>query len=159
GRQTDFLAPIVNWLRDHQRDMLDIIEVREAIETKAVYLAAGRATEEDLEKLESALAQMEEHVSRGEVDKATELGRVFHRLLCEASGNNFLRTLADNILQAIAEPRYSILVMPGRAHVSVEEHRAILEALAAEDPEAAVSAMLDHMVSVKRALSSLAEDK
>lgn len=158
GRQANFLAPILNWLRDHQRDMLDIIEVREAIESKAVFLAAERAGDGELNKLESVLAEMEQHVIRGEVDKATELDRVFHRLLCDASGNNFLRTLADNIVEALAEPRYSILVVPGRAQVSLMEHRAILDGLKAGDPEAAVSAMMAHMLSVKRALSSLLAD-
>ncbi len=159
GRQKDFLAPILNWLSDHQRDMLDIIEVREAIESKAVYLAAQRAAEDDLHELESVLGQMERHVTRGEVDKATELDRVFHRMLCDVSGNNFLRTLADNILQALAEPRYSILVVPGRAEVSLAEHRAILDGIRTSDPDAAVAAMLAHMQSVKRSLSSLPVDK
>lgn len=158
GRQNDFLEPILNWLRDHQRDLLDIIEVREAIESKAVYLAAKRAADADLHKLEAVLAEMEQHVVRGEVDKATELDRVFHRQLCDASGNNFLRTLADNILQVLEEIRYSILVVPGRAQVSLMEHRAILDGLKAHDPEGAVSAMLAHMLSVKGALSSLLAD-
>jgi GntR family transcriptional repressor for pyruvate dehydrogenase complex len=158
GRQTDFLAPMLNWLRDHQRDMLDIVEVREAIETKAVFLAAQRVGDGELQKLEAVLEEMEQHNKHGEMDKVSELDRVFHRLLCDASGNNFLRMLADNIVQALAEPRYSILVVPGRAQVSLSEHRAILEALRAGDPDLAVSAMFAHMQSVKRALSSLPVD-
>lgn len=159
GQKLDFLSPILNWLSNHQQDLLEIIEVREAIESKAVFLAARRVTPEELQKLEAALREMEEHVDDGEVDKATEADRAFHYLLCDASGNNFLRMLADNIVEALAEPRYSILAVPGRANVSVEEHRKILDALKAGDSEAAVNACLAHMTSVKQALSSLsAED-
>ena len=158
GEELDFLSPILNWLGNHQQDLLDILEVREAIESKAVSLAAQHIGQEELQELESVLLKMEQHVENREIDKATEADRTFHRLLCNASGNDFLRMLADNIVEALAEPRYSILAVPGRAEVSVKEHRKILNALEAKDSAAAVAACLAHMMSVKKALSSLSTE-
>lgn len=159
GNETDFLSPITNWLYVHKRDMLDIVEVREAIESKAVFLAAKNISPNQLEQMEVMVEQMVQYTAMGQVDELTATDRAFHRLFCEASGNNFLKTLADNIVEALAEPRYSILAVPRRATISLQEHRRILNALKARDPEAARKALVAHLQSVARAISSLPDEE
>jgi GntR family transcriptional regulator, transcriptional repressor for pyruvate dehydrogenase complex len=156
--QVGLLPGILNWLREHKQQVLEVVEVREAIESKASYLAAQRITDAEIAALRQTLALMETYHREGRLDELTTADRTFHRQICDASGNDFLRALADHIVEALSDFRHSIFGMPGRAVISLAEHRRIVEALENRDPDAAVATILDHLQSVKRALSDLPAD-
>lgn len=83
-----------------------------------------------------------------------EQDRSFHRAMVERAGNpvmtDFYETLRDRQvrmgLSAIAHHE-------GRAQQVLEEHAAIVDALASGDPEAANAALVAHLTSTKSALS------
>ncbi|HKY15574.1 MAG TPA: GntR family transcriptional regulator, partial [Microthrixaceae bacterium] len=58
-------AKVVNALRRHAQQLPEIIEAREALETKLAALAAGRRTESDLAAMDEALAFMERDIASG----------------------------------------------------------------------------------------------
>lgn len=141
---------LVAWLRQNQHRLMEILEVREAIEAKAAYLAAERRTEQDLERMDANLSEMDKFVADGRIEEATMADRRFHRLLTEASNNDLLVTLADTLGETLHELRYSTLNMPGRAQMAITEHRPIVEALRSGDPGLAQSAVLAHLGSAKK---------
>ena len=141
---------LVSWLRQNQHKLMEILEVREAIEAKAASLAALRRTEQDLERMEESLIEMNNCVGKGQFEEATMADRRFHRLLTEASGNGLLVALADNLGATLHELRHSTLSMPGRAEMAITEHWPIVEALRIRDPGLAQSAVLAHLGSAKK---------
>jgi GntR family transcriptional repressor for pyruvate dehydrogenase complex len=143
----DFL---VSWLRENEHKLLEILEVREALETKAAYLAAQRRKEHDVEQMKRVVQEMNISLSEGDLEAATVADRKFHRLLNEASGNRLLVELAENIDEVLHDLRYSTLNMPGRAKMALTEHKPIIDAIKIRDPEQAESAVVVHLNSAKR---------
>jgi GntR family transcriptional repressor for pyruvate dehydrogenase complex len=123
-----------------------VLQARKAIERETARLAAIHATDAKLGQLESLIAEQEEKASRGE--SVAEVDVAFHKGIAEASKNEALKAL------------YGILAMMGQQSDLFEyvrsrvnnpyrkAHRAILDALAAHDPEAAERSMINHMDSL-----------
>lgn len=143
----DFL---VSWLRENEHKLLEILEVREALEIKAAHLAAQRRKEHDVEQMEQLIYEMDGVLSEGDVEAATVIDRRFHFLLTEISGNQLLVALTENINEVLHELRYSTLNMPGRAEMALSEHKPIVDAIKLGDPERAQSAVVAHLNSAKR---------
>jgi GntR family transcriptional repressor for pyruvate dehydrogenase complex len=140
------------WLTAHSADLLELLEVREAVETKAAYLAALRGRDEELiARLMQTEAEFERAVNTGESVKLDILDLSFHNLIFQLSGNPYLLQVF-RFANAASVDRRASFAIPGRAAQSAEEHRAIAEAVAAHDPEAARAAMERHMENVKEAV-------
>jgi DNA-binding FadR family transcriptional regulator len=125
----------------------DIIRARWIIESECAYLAATNATPEQLQRMKSALGLMQEHGSKR--FEATAADERFHLTLAEASGNSALFL----VVQQLWELRTGVLYLQFESHFTgeailneaVEEHRQLLNALAARDPDAARQAMRTHV--------------
>jgi DNA-binding FadR family transcriptional regulator len=93
---------VLSWMFEFDPDdklLEDLFELRRMVEPQAAALAATRRTEDQLEIMRRALADMARHTL------ATEAGRLadrhFHTTLLQASDNAFLMTLASGIAAAI----------------------------------------------------------
>ncbi|WP_037571263.1 FadR/GntR family transcriptional regulator [Phaeacidiphilus oryzae] len=130
-----------------RRELLpDVLDARDALETKIAALAAVRRTEEDLAAIEAALAAMAEAVDRGELGKAEDAR--FHAAVTAAAHSALLARFMTEISGSIAESRGESLRQPGRPAQSLGQHRAVAEAVRAGDPEAAAAAMHHHVEAV-----------
>jgi GntR family transcriptional repressor for pyruvate dehydrogenase complex len=128
--------------------LLDLIDVRLAIEVHAARLAAERSTDDDLEGLEAAIVAME-RLPSGDPVPLVRVDLDFHFGLVRAARNNLLLLLAE----ALAEPLRASRIQSFRGlrnrglgvDFVVAAHRAILDALRARDPEGAAQAMSEHL--------------
>lgn len=143
------------WFQQHADEVLELLEVREALERRSARLAATKASQEQIDNARRVLDSVEHALEKGELDILGYGDQNFHRLLAQASGNHILSELIDAIIEAMVSPRRTILRLPGRARKSMDEHRAILQAIVDRDPEAAEQAVIEHMASVRTALESL----
>jgi GntR family transcriptional repressor for pyruvate dehydrogenase complex len=150
--QGDVLPGLLAWFDEHRDEVLDVIEVREMLESHAGNLAAQRASPEMVARLQDIVAEMRSYLEQGALLEVTNADRKFHRLLYEASGNQFLGMLGDSIVATLFGPRHTILRIPGRAEQSVAEHEAIVEGIAAGDPDRTCEAIRRHVSGVREAL-------
>lgn len=127
----------------------DCIEARLIIECGSLRLVAERISDVDL----SYLGWMLER-SRAASDNAValELDRQFHVELHSFSGNAIMRQAVENSFDLLWEQLPTILELPRRRQTSHSHHRAILDGLAARDPDTAVAAMKDHLDTLRRNL-------
>lgn len=146
------------WFEDHADEVRSILELREALERKAVYLAAQRASDEIIARLEELVQSAELNAAQNRQDELVAVDQQFHGLLGRASGNDLLSELIDGTIVAMVSPRRSILRLPERSQISAREHRVIWEAVRNRDPEAAEAALLQHMNSVRSAIGALSGD-
>ncbi|MEV4601062.1 GntR family transcriptional regulator [Amycolatopsis sp. NPDC049253] len=134
-------------------ELRDLYELRTALETHAVRLAARRADNEDLRDLDDLLRATEE-VLESDVDTAYPGELDFHHRVVALSGNqSILRAFADanNQIQ-LARSRSGR--QPRRARDAFKEHREVLRALAAGDADVAARLMDEHLQhSLENALS------
>jgi GntR family transcriptional repressor for pyruvate dehydrogenase complex len=131
------------------QDVLDVMELRIAVEIGSAGLAAERGHRRSLGAIEQALSRMERAIAGGE--PAVDQDFAFHRSIAQACGNpQFVRFL--EMLGSIVIPRQSIRIVDRspdaqRRYLTAvqREHRRIVDAIAARDPVAARQAMRTHL--------------
>ncbi|KAA9149560.1 FadR family transcriptional regulator [Amycolatopsis acidicola] len=138
----------VERLVERRRRLPDVLDAREAMETKLAELAAERRTEDDLLMIEVALGTMREQVERGEFGEDGD--RRFHAAVTDAAHSELLADFMHKIADQIAETRHESLSQPDRPRQSLAQHEAIAEAIREQDARAAVGAMRAHLESVRR---------
>ncbi|MGO1052666.1 FadR/GntR family transcriptional regulator [Crossiella sp. CA198] len=135
-------------LVDRRRRLPDVLDAREALETKLAELAAERRTEDDLAEIESALALMRQEIDAGEYGLAGD--RRFHAAITAAARSSLLAEFMRMIADQIAESRTESLRQQGRPEKSLEQHWRIAAAIRAQDGAAANAAMRRHVRTVSR---------
>jgi GntR family transcriptional regulator, galactonate operon transcriptional repressor len=124
----------------------ELIVVRAALEREMAAAAADRATGVQLELISEAFAAMRR--SAADTDAFALADVSFHGLVMEISGNRLARAIVSSIHdKARATLRYHGATSAGMIEQTLEEHRAIVEAIARRDAPAANQAMHDHITS------------
>jgi GntR family transcriptional repressor for pyruvate dehydrogenase complex len=122
-----------------------LLEIRLALEPINAQFAAERATAADIKALQAAHAQLE---VAGTFEQQVEADMAFHCLLAEASGNRIAALLIQSLselLQASLKHGYSRVTKD----LAVADHRKILKAIVARQPEAAGRAMRTHLAHAR----------
>jgi GntR family transcriptional repressor for pyruvate dehydrogenase complex len=128
----------------------EVFELRQLLEPSICYLAAERATPEDLAKLDSILNEQRRQVELGHPG-ASEDGS-FHRALAEATHNRAILRLGSALIDVLAlsrDPRYQT---PQRALTSLTSHEHIIEAVKAHAPRRARQFMEEHIRLIESTL-------
>ena len=133
------------FLRGGELDFENVHEVRVLLEVHLAGLAAERATTEDVERLRAAHEQMRRDAA--DVESASRDDLEFHRVIARATHNDLYLLLMDSIGSALIDIRRANLAS-GSTPVTLDQHEAILEAIAAHDPAAAREAMRAHLEGV-----------
>ncbi|MFJ4831939.1 FadR/GntR family transcriptional regulator [Streptomyces sp. NPDC088747] len=141
-------AEPVEQLVDRRRRLPDVLDAREALETKLAALAAERRTDEDVAAIDSALAHMRAEITAG--GHGVEGDRLFHAAVTAAGHSGILAEFMRSIAEQIAESRHESLRQPGRPARSLTQHRAIFDAIVAQQPGRATAAMRRHVRTVAR---------
>ncbi|WP_410791733.1 FadR/GntR family transcriptional regulator [Kribbella sp. C-35] len=139
-------APVIEAIRAHADRLPEIIEARDALESKLAALAASRRTEADLTAIRSALDAMERDIEAG--GRGVEGDEAFHGAVTAAARSELLAQMMIAIHDLIRETRLESLSQPGRPRESLAGHRKVADAIAAGDPDAAAQAMHEHVMLV-----------
>ncbi len=141
-----------------EEELQEFIEARRLLEPELIALAAVKATDEDLQQLESILQQMEKTVADGEYDDQPWVE--FHSVLFRAAHNRLLLEMTTPIVQLLGQVTPFIItahgVKPtnGEFRHKIDVHRTLYDAVRSRDPQAARLAAAEH---VEGALSVLLE--
>ncbi|CAM5685859.1 putative L-lactate dehydrogenase operon regulatory protein [Streptomyces afghaniensis 772] len=132
---------------DTKAKVLQIVEVRRAMEGEAASLAAARATPHDLARMRQALDTIDSAVAAGGDGVDEDLA--FHRSIAESTGNavmvSTVRYLGDVSRSGIRITRANEARRNDFIEAVRDEHHAILAAIESGDPEAARAAARRHM--------------
>jgi DNA-binding GntR family transcriptional regulator len=115
------------------------------IERLAGELAAERMTERDLERLKAMHERMERHYEAGERHEYFRLNQQIHNTIVSLAGNAVLEATHAGLMVRVRRARYMAIQSPERWHESVQEHRAILQALEARDSGVVGNLILTHV--------------
>lgn len=107
---------IVSALRQHAERLPEVIEAREALETKLAALAARRRTDEDMQAIDEALEGMAQDIRDG--GRGVEGDERFHAAVTSAGHSALLAKMMAEISELIRETRIESLSQQiGRVHV------------------------------------------
>ncbi len=142
--------PLASVIFSEKDSQMELFEMRRLIEPQLAYLAAERATQEEIAMMEQALVLQEEAIARGET--GTDVDRSFHYIMAKATKNRVLLRLTDSMRDLLAESRDKYLQVEGRPGKSISRHRQVLDAIKAGDGELAAQVMLEHVVDIEDCL-------
>jgi GntR family transcriptional regulator, transcriptional repressor for pyruvate dehydrogenase complex len=144
-------------VRRDPRALLDLLEVRRALEVHIAVLAAKRATKGDLADMEMSIAAMRAGGDRPDAFHAADVR--FHENLAAASGNRLLVFLIEAFGEPLRESRLRSfaghLARGGEVDDVIQQHQAILDAVTARNPKAAAQAMREHLQQTEQDLRTL----
>lgn len=118
-------------------------EARALFEIALVRYSATHATSENIEALRGALKANHEAV--GDEARFKRSDNDFHATLAAIPENPFFSAIHDTLAEWLDDRRALALQKEGVDHAACEAHEAIVEAIAAGDPDAAERAMLNHL--------------
>ncbi|WP_297509926.1 FadR/GntR family transcriptional regulator [uncultured Caulobacter sp.] len=128
----------------------ELTETRLAFEGEAAALAAKHVTDDEVAKLEGLLEAMTEENLRAQVTEDAD--REFHMTIARATRNAGIVLMIDELWRLRStSPACALLHDKARSakiRPVVAEHRRIVEALKARDPQAARTAMRAHLAAV-----------
>jgi DNA-binding GntR family transcriptional regulator len=127
------------------REALEIEEVRAALEQLIARHAAANVTSEDLRRLNRMLAEMRHRADQSDPLGYSELNAQFHQRIWAIADHGTATRLVATLKSQAIRFQYETILQPGRAQRSLQEHEAIVAALAARDPDASEAAMREHL--------------
>ena len=134
-------------VRRDSRALLDLLEVRRALEVHIATLAAKRAGKGDLADMEMSISAMRAGGEHPEKFHAADVR--FHENLAAASGNRLLVFLIEALAEPLAESRLQSFAghkaRGGTVEDVIQQHEAILNAVRDRNPKAAAQAMREHL--------------
>jgi DNA-binding GntR family transcriptional regulator len=128
------------------KDVRDIYMIRSRLEGLCARWATEHITSQQLEELEENVFLAEFHAANGHMDQIAELDNRFHEILYEACNSKMLEHLLRDYHNYVLRVRKRTL-STGRGNVSNHEHRLILEAIKAKDPDKAEELAHAHMIN------------
>ncbi|MBX3605629.1 MAG: FadR family transcriptional regulator [Piscinibacter sp.] len=127
--------------------LFEIIRARQLVEGELAAIVARSASPELLRELRGALVRMEDEIAAGAMPIAGD--RLFHLLIAQAADNGPLLRMVTQLYDMRNSPLFEKFGHHFEDAASwrkaVAEHRAVVKALAAHDPEAARAAMQRHL--------------
>ncbi|OOG65698.1 GntR family transcriptional regulator [Sinorhizobium sp. A49] len=139
--------------------LLDAYAVREAMDGVAARNAAERATAPEIKALVKQIEQQQKVVERWDPAAYTQSNVVFHEAIVSASRNTSLSSLGPllRMTSQVFAPAFSL--SSERASTAVTEHRMIVEAIAARNPDEAEKVARAHIHATATRLKALLEER
>lgn len=144
--------------------IMELYDVREALEGKAAALAAKNMSESDIAKLKELLEIHHNHYKSNSGEYMQVEGDFdFHYQVIKGSGNKLLiNQLCDELYHLIRMFRFQTSRFKSRSNRALIEHQQLIYAIEQRDPEMAEMVMRKHIArakqSFKRHLEQSTED-
>jgi DNA-binding GntR family transcriptional regulator len=119
--------------------------VRIALECESVARAAPRMTETHKQNLGDIIDRHNVALNRRRFDEAIARDDDFHRYITQISGLTMLWKVVDTCKAQMDRCRILTVPRPGHGSTTIDQHRAIVAALATKKPRAAIAALRDHL--------------
>lgn len=160
--ESHFADPWQAMLNGHPMLQNDMLEFREMLESQAAYLAAERATADDLTLLEAKYNILEQTFARHDLVGCTDVDVGFHQAIAEASHNVLIGHLTASLFRVIqghiASNLDHLSTRPPRWDQLNLQHRAIWHAIRDRQPEQAAKAAGRHIEFVRQSMADSAKD-
>lgn len=138
------------------KDIVDIFEVRAALEGLAAGLAAERITEEEMDQLERTIHMInlsaEQDPKSQDIKAIVEADTAFHTLIYKFSRNQRLEQIIMNLHEQINRFRMTSLSQPGRLKIALDEHTKIVEAICDHNVEESQRLATEHIENAEQSL-------
>ena len=135
-----------------EKDLKDVLEVRASLERLSTKLACERMEEETIEELREAQEAFKAALRGDDITLQAQKDVEFHDVIYKSTNNLRLIQMLNNLREQMYRYRLEYL-KDGTSHQKlVEEHEAIIEALARRDTEETTNIMVGHVYNQEQAV-------
>ncbi|MGW0536635.1 FadR/GntR family transcriptional regulator [Streptomyces sp. NPDC003032] len=134
--------------------LLQLLELREAVETGLIARLAGRVPETDLAELDALVDRMDAEAASAEGAVRAETDRAFHAALYRGLGNSLLGEVLEAFWDAFHKVRTDLVDVPQDPRITCRQHREILAAVRSGDALRAERAIREHFGNIRTRLTS-----
>ena len=142
-----------------EKNMEDVLQIREALEILAVQLACEKVTEQQIVHLGEAVEEFERAVKTGDLKQITQSDIDFHDKIYEAADNPKLVSLLNNIREQIYRYRVEYLKEEENYPNLVEEHRRIFAGLKSRDKSFVTEMTEKHLKNQANAVKAIIREQ
>jgi DNA-binding GntR family transcriptional regulator len=135
-----------------EQEAVEILQARAALEGLAASQAALNITRAGADELRTVLERQEAALGKQDLLGASDVNALLHAKIVELSGHATAQRLVRTLNSQMVRFQFRTILIPGRSAQSLDEHRAIVEAVAAGETEKARRAMHRHLSNVAHAL-------
>ncbi|HEY8590271.1 MAG TPA: GntR family transcriptional regulator [Naasia sp.] len=136
-------------------EAIEILEVRVGLEELCAAKAAELIGPAEIAEFRRLRHDLIEAVAAGDLLGYSSLNQLLDQRIRDISRHSTAVGILERLHAQSVRHQFRLAFQPGRAGVSLAEHLAILDAVSAHDPEAAVAATRAHLHSVIEALRSM----
>lgn len=140
------------------RDLDEIAGLRMLLEVPVMRHVIERASDKELDRLVSTLAEIESAADRNDVASFLVADREFHLGLLELAGNRRLVEIVAGLRDQTRLVGLRSMAASGSLRASAPEHRMILDAVRARDTSEAERIMRDHLRHTRGVWAGRRED-
>lgn len=134
------------------RDIIEIYDIRMALEGLAVRLSLPRLNAGELESLK-------ELFSEKDIKTLHKADIQLHKLIVQSCGNTRLMDILNNLDNLVRIFRLAGYASPSRSETAVADHLQIIDALLKKDPDLAERKMRKHIENTKRQILASLRDR
>lgn len=160
---TPFIDPWQEMLNGHPMLQSDLLEFRHMLEGQAAQLAAERATDADMARLDAAFATLADAYVGRNLAVCVDADVAFHQAIAEASHNVLIGHLSASLLRLIhghiSRNLEHMHARPLRWEQLHAQHEAIWRTVRDHKPDAAAQAAREHVEFVRQNLIDSARDE
>ena len=135
-----------------QEDLMDIMDIRQRVEGLAAFHAAKRITPEGIEKLRSITNLQEFYFAKQDVENLRKMDDQFHDTIYELCGSNVIHDTLLPLHKKSQRYRRISIEDDVRLSHSIQEHKAIAQAICAGDAERAEQLLHQHIMNAKESM-------
>lgn len=161
--EAPFVDPWQQMLDGHPTLQADLLEFRHMLEAQAAYLAAERATDADIERLDAAVTALDAVYASNDLSACIDTDVAFHQAIAEAAHNVLIGHLTASLLRVIhghiSRNLEHLHVRPQRWDQLQTQHHAIWRAIREHRPEDAARAAQDHIEFVRQSMADTAREE
>jgi DNA-binding FadR family transcriptional regulator len=146
-------ASVASMFSNDRIELRELLETRMLIEVPLVGLAAQRANEQDVQRLNELVAESAGDPHDG--DRVSHFDRQLHEAIGRIAGNRLAAAFTDWVVEVLQPSLHALIDDAVVPEVLVEQHRDIVRAIGRGDPSAAESAMREHLVYVEDVVNAV----
>ena len=153
---SNITEPLRHLLKEDIKTSLELVDARAIIETANAALAAERADEQDIARLEECIEKMRINLQEG--DSLNKEDANFHLTIAEATHNKIQTHLMFSIYDLLKET-VGLCYYNDETENIFKQHCKIVEAIKEKDPQRAKESMDEHLSYIKTLVNRLLDSE
>ena len=142
-----------------EKDMEDVLQIREALDELAAKIACEQISEEQLEELVATMHEFEESTKTDNVKKIAEADVKFHDIIYQATGNPKLVNMLNNLREQMYRYRVEYLKDENNYPTLMKEHKDIVEGLVRKNKTQVTETMHQHVKNQAVAVKAMIQEQ